>query len=116
MTTTTTNPTISTTATGTEPATASTTMQAIVQRSYGSADQLEFDVVDRPAIGADEVLVEVHAAGVDRGVLHLMTGTPYLIRLLGFGFTKPKQPIQGLDVAGRVVAVGADVDPILPRR
>ena len=37
--------------------------------------------VDVPAIAADEVLVEVHAAGLDRGVWHLMTGTPYLVRL-----------------------------------
>ena len=85
------------------------TMRAVVQRSYGSADQLEVTVIHRPAIGADEVLIEVHAAGVDRGVWHLMTGTPYLIRLMGFGLTKPKQPVQGLDVAGRVVAVGSDV-------
>jgi NADPH:quinone reductase-like Zn-dependent oxidoreductase len=91
-----------------------TTMRAIVQRSYGSVDQLEMELVDRPTIAADEVLVEVHAAGVDRGVWHLMTGTPYLIRLAGFGLTKPKQPIQGLDVAGRVVAVGPDVTHFSP--
>lgn len=89
-------------------------MRAIVQRAYGSADQLELAIVDRPSIAADEVLIEVHAAGVDRGVWHLMTGTPYLIRIAGFGLTKPKQPIQGLDVAGRVVSVGADVTRFSP--
>jgi NADPH:quinone reductase-like Zn-dependent oxidoreductase len=90
------------------------TMRAIVQRSYGSADRLELEAVDRPAIAADEVLIEVHAAGLDRGVWHLMTGSPYLVRLAGFGLTKPKQPIQGLDVAGRIVAVGAEVTRFSP--
>jgi NADPH:quinone reductase-like Zn-dependent oxidoreductase len=94
--------------------TESATMRAVVQRSYGSPDQLEVTLVDVPAIDTDEVLIEVHAAGVDRGVWHLMTGTPYLIRLMGFGLTKPKQPIQGLDVAGRVVAVGSEVSRFSP--
>jgi len=89
-------------------------MRAIAQRSYGSADDLELEIVDRPTIAADEVLIEVHAAGVDRGVWHLMTGTPYVIRIAGFGLTKPKQPVQGLDVAGRVVAVGTDVTRFSP--
>jgi NADPH:quinone reductase-like Zn-dependent oxidoreductase len=84
-------------------------MRAVVQHAYGSVDDLELEIVDRPTIAADEVLIEVHAAGVDRGVWHLMTGTPYLIRIAGFGLTKPKQPIQGMDVAGRVVDLGADV-------
>ena len=90
------------------------TMRAIVQRSYGSADQLELALVDRPSVAVDEVLIEVHAAGLDRGVWHLMTGMPYLIRIAGFGLTKPKQPILGLDVAGRVVAVGSDVTRFSP--
>ena len=97
-----------------QPVTVPATMRAIVQRAYGSVDQLELAIVDRPTIGADEVLIEVHAAGVDRGVWHLMTGSPYLVRLAGFGLTKPKQPIQGLDVAGRVVAVGPEVTRLSP--
>jgi NADPH:quinone reductase-like Zn-dependent oxidoreductase len=43
-------------------------MKAIVQDTYGSADVLELRDIDRPEIGDDEVLVRVHAAGVDRGV------------------------------------------------
>jgi NADPH:quinone reductase-like Zn-dependent oxidoreductase len=62
-----------------------------------------------PGIAPDEVLVEVHAAGVDRGVSHLMTGIPYAVRLSGFGLIRPKTPVPGLDLSGRVVAVGADV-------
>jgi NADPH:quinone reductase-like Zn-dependent oxidoreductase len=84
-------------------------MQAAVQRTYGDADVLRIDTIDRPTIGPDEVLIDVHAAGIDRGTWHLMTGTPYLVRLAGFGLTKPKQPVPGLDVAGRVVDVGTAV-------
>lgn len=97
------------TGTTTPPADAlPTTMRAIVQDRYGSADVLEVRTIDRPTLTSTQVLIEVHAAGVDRGVEHLMTGLPYAVRL-GFGLTKPKQPVAGLDVAGRVVAVGADV-------
>jgi NADPH:quinone reductase-like Zn-dependent oxidoreductase len=81
-------------------------MHAVVQHRYGSAETLELAEIARPEIGPDEVLVEVHAAGVDRGVWHLMTGLPYLVRLAGFGLTRPKTPVPGLDVAGRVVATG----------
>ena len=84
-------------------------MRAIVQDRYGTADVLELRTVGRPRITSTEVLIEVHAAGVDRGVAHLVTGSPYLIRLAGYGITKPKHPIPGADVAGRVVAVGDDV-------
>ena len=84
-------------------------MRAIVQRSYGPAENLELDLIDRPTIGANEVLMEVHAAGVDQGTAHLMTGTPYVVRLAGLGLTKPKQPIMGFDVAGQIVAVGSAV-------
>lgn len=84
------------------------TMRAVVRDRYGSAEQLTISTVDIPSIAADEVLIEVVAAGLDRGVWHLMTGRPYLIRL-GYGMTKPKNPVLGFDVSGRVIAVGADV-------
>lgn len=89
-------------------------MQAIVQDKYGSADVLELRAIDRPAIAENEVLIEVYAAGVDRGVWHMMTGLPYLIRVAGFGVRKPKAPALGLDVAGRVVAIGNDVTRFQP--
>ncbi len=88
---------------------ANTSMRAITQRAYGSADVLELTTVERPTIAADEVLIEVVAAGLDRGVWHLVTGLPYLVRVMGYGLTKPKNPVPGMDVAGRVVAVGRDV-------
>ena len=90
------------------------TMQAIVHRSYGSADVLQRETLDLPNIGEKEVLIEVHAAALDRGTWHLMTGTPYLIRILGFGLMKPKQVTPGLDVAGRVRAVGSSVTRFAP--
>src|ERR671931_2721068 len=61
------------------------TMKAIVQDTYGSPSVLELRDIDKPAIGDDEVLVRVHAAGVDRGVWHSMTGLPYLMRIAGYG-------------------------------
>jgi NADPH:quinone reductase-like Zn-dependent oxidoreductase len=86
-----------------------TTMKAIVQDIYGSAEVLHLEEIERPSIKSDEVLVEVRAAGLDRGTWHLMVGKPYLIRIMGFGFRAPKQPISGLDLSGTVVAVGSDV-------
>jgi NADPH:quinone reductase-like Zn-dependent oxidoreductase len=85
------------------------TMTAIVQSEYGSADVLHVREIERPTIGDDEVLVRVHAAGLDRGTWHLMTGQAYLMRLMGFGLRRPKHPIPGLDVAGTVAAVGRNV-------
>ena len=86
-------------------------MQAIVQHRYGTrpSDVLRLERVATPAIAANEVLVQVRAAGVDRGTWHLMAGQPYLMRLLGFGLRGPKNPVPGLDVAGTVVATGAHV-------
>lgn len=89
--------------------TATPHMRAVVQDRYGSTDALRIAAIDRPQIAPDEVLVEVVAAGVDMGVWHLMTGRPYLVRLAGYGMTKPKNPVPGLDVSGRVVAVGDGV-------
>jgi NADPH:quinone reductase-like Zn-dependent oxidoreductase len=83
------------------------TMQAIIQDSYGEAeDALRLAEIGRPAIGDGEVLLRVHAAGVDRGVWHLMTGLPYPVRLAGYGVRAPKTRVRGREVAGRVEAVG----------
>ncbi len=86
----------------------SDTMMAIVQDNYGSVpgDVLRLAEVDRPTVGDDEVLVRVGAASVDRGTVHLMTGMPALMRLLGFGFRRPKAPNPGRSLAGTVEAVG----------
>jgi NADPH:quinone reductase-like Zn-dependent oxidoreductase len=88
-------------------------MKAIVQDRYGSADVLELRDIQDPAVGADDVLIRVHAAGCGPDVWHLMTGLPYFVRLL-FGFQRPKVPVRGRDVAGRVEAVGVDVTGLRP--
>jgi NADPH:quinone reductase-like Zn-dependent oxidoreductase len=95
--------------TGPAPVAAAGAMEAIVQDLYGSTDRLRLSQIDKPVIGAGEVLVQVRAAGVDRGTCHLMRGEPYLIRILGFGFRGPKNRVPGLDVAGTVAVVGAGV-------
>ncbi len=89
-------------------------MKAIVQQTYGTADVLELREIEPPEIGPDEVLVRVRAAGVDRGVWHLMTGLPYPVRLAGYGVRAPKQPVPGMDLAGVVEAVGAEVTRFAP--
>jgi NADPH:quinone reductase-like Zn-dependent oxidoreductase len=89
-------------------------MKAVVQDTYGSPDVLELRDIDKPVVGDDDVLVRVHAAGVDPGVWHLMTGLPYLVRILGYGLRKPKVGIRGRDVAGRVEAVGKNVTRFHP--
>jgi NADPH:quinone reductase-like Zn-dependent oxidoreductase len=89
-------------------------MKAIIQETYGSPDVLQLREIDRPVVGDDEVLVRVHAAGVDQGVWHMMAGLPYLIRVAGFGLRVPKTPVRGYDVAGRVEAVGKNVTRFQP--
>ncbi len=88
---------------------ATVTMRAIVQDRYGSSDTWQLADIGRPEIAAHEVLVHVHAAGLDRGTWHSMTGRPYLMRIMGFGFRSPKNRVPGLALAGTVAAVGANV-------
>lgn len=83
---------------------------AVVQDRYGEPEQvLRMERVAAPAPGADEVLIGVRAAGIGRGVLHLMTGRPRLLRLFGFGLRRPRQRVPGRDVAGTVIATGSSV-------
>jgi NADPH:quinone reductase-like Zn-dependent oxidoreductase len=89
-------------------------MKAIVRDAYGSVDVLRLAEIDKPVASEGEVLVRAHAAGVDQGVWHLMTGTPYAMRLAGFGIRAPKNPLLGYDVAGRVEEVGARVTELRP--
>jgi len=83
-------------------------MKAIVQQHYGDASTLTFEDVARPSCGDGDVLVQVVAAGVDRGALHFMTGQPYLMRL-GTGLRTPKVTVPGVSFAGRVEAIGSQV-------
>ena len=91
-------------------------MKAIVQDRYGGPDVLEFSDIDQPVPKDNEVLVQVQAAGLHRGDWHVMTGLPYLIRLVvpDLGLAKPKVPVRGMDLAGRVEAVGPNVTRFQP--
>jgi NADPH:quinone reductase-like Zn-dependent oxidoreductase len=90
------------------------TMRAVVQDRYGGPDVLRVERIPVPSPGAGEVLLVVHAAGVDRGTWHLLTGLPYLMRVMGFGVRAPKNRVPGLDVAGTVIAIGDDVTRCAP--
>ncbi|GAA0950254.1 NAD(P)-dependent alcohol dehydrogenase [Kribbella koreensis] len=83
-------------------------MRAVVRDSYGTADVLRVAEIARPAPGPGQVLVQIEAAGLDRGAWHLMTGKPYLLRLV-FGVRRPRNPVLGRELAGRVVALGEGV-------
>ncbi|HET6747916.1 MAG TPA: NAD(P)-dependent alcohol dehydrogenase [Actinomycetes bacterium] len=91
-------------------------MQAIVQDAYGSTEILQLADIDKPVPTDNEVLVQVHAAGLHRGDWHVMTGLPYLIRIVvpTLGLRKPKVRVRGMDVAGRVEAVGRNVTRFQP--
>jgi NADPH:quinone reductase-like Zn-dependent oxidoreductase len=89
-------------------------MRAVVRNTYGSTDVLALRDIDTPEPADREVLVRVQAAGVDRGVWHLMTGRPYPVRLAGYGLRAPKNPVLGSDLAGLVEAVGTAVRGFAP--
>ena len=90
------------------------TMKAIVTDRYGPPDVLRLEEVERPAPGSDEVLIEVHAAGVNAADWHIQRADPPLVRLMGLGLLKPKHEIPGADVAGRVESIGRDVTEFEP--
>jgi NADPH:quinone reductase-like Zn-dependent oxidoreductase len=90
-------------------------MRAIIQERYGAPDEvLHLRDIDIPTQGPDELLVRVRAASVHADVWHVVTGYPRVLRLMGAGLRKPKQPIPGSDMAGIVEAVGRDVTGFAP--
>jgi len=90
-------------------------MKAIVQSKYGFPGGVrQHRDIDRPVVGHDEVLVRVRAASVHPDVWHVVTGWPYVLRLMGAGLLKPKNPVPGTDVAGLVESVGTDVTRFRP--
>jgi NADPH:quinone reductase-like Zn-dependent oxidoreductase len=88
-------------------------MKAVVQDVYGSANVLELREIDKPAMGDNEVLLRVRAAGANIADWAVMRGLPYIARPV-YGMGKPKNPVRGTDVAGEVVAVGANVRRFRP--
>ncbi len=91
-------------------------MKAVVQEEFGQAgDVLRIEGNEPlPEIADGEVLVKVEAAGVDRGVWHLVAGLPYMVRIAGFGVRRPKLRVPGFDFAGRVVRIGSGVTSLRP--
>jgi len=83
-------------------------MKAIIYTKYGTPDVLQLKEIERPAPKEDEVLIKVHAASVNAADWHLLTADIFLVRLMT-GLFKPKNQTPGLDVAGRVEAVGKNV-------
>jgi len=91
------------------------TMRAIVQHSYGAPGSvLELEEVGRPVVGDDEVSVRVRAASVNPADWRFIRGSPFVIRLTGYGIRRPKNPIPGIDVAGVVDSVGKNVTRFRP--
>ncbi|HEY5881006.1 MAG TPA: NAD(P)-dependent alcohol dehydrogenase [Nakamurella sp.] len=90
-------------------------MTAIVQDHFGPPDTLRLVDADKPEIGSGEVLLKVHAAAVNPYDWHMVRGDPQIARLMGgVGVIRPKTRIAGVDVAGRVAEVGADVPDLRP--
>jgi NADPH:quinone reductase-like Zn-dependent oxidoreductase len=88
-------------------------MKAIVHDRYGSPDVLHLRDVDIPSIDDDGVLIEVHASSVNALDWHCTRGKPYIMRLDG-SFRTPRPKVRGVDLAGRVVAVGKNVTRFQP--
>ena len=89
-------------------------MKAVVQEKYGPPNVLELREVDQPTVGNDDVLVRVRAASLHPDVWHVVSGRPYALRLMGAGFSKPKNPIPGTDMAGVVESIGTGVTQFRP--
>ena len=88
-------------------------MKAVVANKFGNADVLHLGEVKKPAPKANEILVKVYATTVSAGDIRMRSlNVPLLFWLparLTLGFTKPKHPIYGMELAGEVEAVGQDV-------
>lgn len=89
-------------------------MKAIRYTKYGSPDVLYLEEVEKPTPKDDEVLIRIQAASVNAYDWHFLTADIFLIRLMGGGLLKPKDPRLGADVAGTVEAVGRNVKQFQP--
>jgi NADPH:quinone reductase-like Zn-dependent oxidoreductase len=88
-------------------------MKAIVYCDYGLAN-LKLADIAKPTPTDDQILVKVHAASVNPLDWHFIEGTPMIMRALGVGLRKPKDPRLGVDFAGTVEAVGKNVIQFKP--
>jgi len=88
-------------------------MQAVMARCYGSPETLAVESTPIPTPSADEVLVKVHAAALNPLDWHMVRGEPRIMRLAA-GFGAPKDGRVGVDFAGTVATVGANVSKFKP--
>ena len=89
-------------------------MKAIIAKRYGSPDVLKLEDVKKPSPAPNEVLIHIHASSVNSADHRLMRATPAWVRVMGMGLLHPKKQIPGIDMAGVVEAVGADVTRFRP--
>jgi NADPH:quinone reductase-like Zn-dependent oxidoreductase len=89
-------------------------VKAVVQDRFGPPDVLRLEDVRTPAIGPDDVLLRVRAAALNPLDWHVLRGDPLVARLLGVGLTRPRARVAGVDAAGVVESVGADVRGLRP--
>jgi len=89
-------------------------MKAILQPRYGSLDVLKLKEVQKPTPSDDEVLVSIQASSINYNILVLVSGKPFLGRLMGMGLLEPKEKIPGNDISGRVEAIGKNVKQFQP--
>jgi NADPH:quinone reductase-like Zn-dependent oxidoreductase len=88
-------------------------MKAVVQDRYGPPEALRIEEIDKPVVGDGDVLLRVRAAGVNPLDWHYVRGTPYVARM-ALGMPRPKDRLRGVDVAGRIEAVGKAVTHLHP--
>lgn len=88
-------------------------MKAIINQKYGTPDIMEFKEVKKPEPKANEVLIRVLAASVNKADYLILSGKPFPVRLMA-GLTKPKYKVLGADIAGIVEQVGIEVTQFRP--
>jgi NADPH:quinone reductase-like Zn-dependent oxidoreductase len=89
-------------------------MKAVIYTDYGSPDVLQLRDIRKPVPNDNQILIKVRAASINPLDWHFMEGTPYIMRAMGVGLRKPKDPRLGVDMAGQVEAVGKNVTQFKP--
>src|SRR5256885_3478876 len=88
-------------------------MKAITYCDYGLPN-LKLQEIEKPTPNDDQILVRVRAASINPYDWHFVEGTPYIMRMMGVGWRKPKDTRLGVDFAGTVEAVGKNVTQFKP--
>lgn len=90
------------------------TMKAVAYYQYGSPDELQMVDIPKPTPNADEVLLKVHATALNAYDWRMLRAEPFIVRLVTGGLLKPSRNILGIDVAGRIEAVGSNITQFQP--